>query len=187
MRTYKVLRKNHFDHGSHSLVPIRHEDRFRIMDWRNEQMYHLRQTRVLTKEQQDEYFNSVIPSLFDLEKPGQLLFSFLENGICIGYGGLVHINWTDLNAEISFLFQTNRQELDFDILWRAFLVQIEEVAFKQLKLEKIYTYAFDVRPNLYNTLICSGYSEDARLSRHVNVRNVLIDVVIHSKWKKDFN
>jgi hypothetical protein len=32
-----------------------------------------------------------------------LLFSFLKNGECIGYGGLVHINWIDQNAEISFM------------------------------------------------------------------------------------
>jgi hypothetical protein len=92
---YKVLHKQQFSVGNFSIVPIRFDDRHVIMKWRNEQLYHLRQQKPLTVEDQDTYFNTVVSKLFDQEQPNQILFSFLENGICIGYGGLVHINWID--------------------------------------------------------------------------------------------
>ena len=100
MNTYKVLNKQVFTQGEYKLVPIRFEDRWDIMKWRNEQIYHLRQSKPLTKEDQDHYFNNVASKLFEQEQPSQILFSFLRNDICIGYGGLVHINWVDKHAEI---------------------------------------------------------------------------------------
>ena len=109
MRAYKCLNKQEFSSGPYTLVPIRHEDRFEIMNWRNEQIYHLRQAEPLTNEQQDWYFENVIANLFEQENPNQILFSFLKNGECIGYGGLVHINWIDKHAEISFIMNTESE------------------------------------------------------------------------------
>ena len=48
------------------------------MKWRNEQMYHLRQSKVLTLKDQN-YFKNVISKLFSKKKPNQLLFSFFKN------------------------------------------------------------------------------------------------------------
>ena len=98
MNSYKALSQQIFTSGDYKWVPIRFEDRFDIMKWRNDQMYHLRQAQLLTKQDQDHYFKTVVASLFDQEKPTQILFSYLENDVCIGYGGLVHINWVDKNA-----------------------------------------------------------------------------------------
>jgi hypothetical protein len=50
------------------------EDRFDIMKWRNEQIYHLRQDKPLTAEDQEYYFSNVIASLFEQAKPNQILF-----------------------------------------------------------------------------------------------------------------
>jgi hypothetical protein len=47
-------------------------------------MYHLRQAQLLTKQDQDNYFKTVVALLFDLEQPNQLLFSFLKNDHRIG-------------------------------------------------------------------------------------------------------
>ena len=74
-------------------------------------MYHLRQTKKLTKKDQDLYFKDTIYKQFSQDKPEQILFSFLENDICIGYGGLVHINWKNKTAEISFLIDTNKEKV----------------------------------------------------------------------------
>ena len=52
MQSYKVLNKQIFKSGIFSIVPIRYEDRIDIMNWRNEQMYHLRQDIPLTLEKQ---------------------------------------------------------------------------------------------------------------------------------------
>ena len=62
------------------------------MKWRNEQIYHLRQAKPLTAEDQKNYFSNVVSKLYDQEKPAQILFSFLKDGKCIGYGGLVGYN-----------------------------------------------------------------------------------------------
>ena len=40
MNSYKVLNKQIFISDKYSLVPIRFEDRYNIMKWRNEQIYH---------------------------------------------------------------------------------------------------------------------------------------------------
>ena len=102
-RNYKCLSQNIFSHEKYALVPIRDEDKYTIMQWRNEQIDILRQKQPLTKERQEQYFAITVANLFTQEKPEQLLFSFLENGVLIGYGGLVHIDWESKNAEIYFL------------------------------------------------------------------------------------
>lgn len=183
MNTYKVLNKQIFTSGRYELVPIRYEDRMDIMKWRNEQIYHLRQSKPLTVEEQDHYFNNVVAKLYDQDQPNQLLFSFLENNVCIGYGGLVHINWVDKNAEISFIMDTSLEAERFHEIWTIYLGLLEQVAFEELKLHKIYTYAFDLRPHLYKAFSNAGFEEEARLVEHCFFENKFLDVVIHSKMK----
>lgn len=181
MNSYRSLHKQVFTLGEYSIVPIRFEDRIDIMNWRNEQIYHLRQSKPLTMPDQEQYFQKVVVPLFDQEQPGQILFSYLENEKCIGYGGLVHINWVDMNAEISFVMDTSLEKDDFQFHWSNFLKLIEEVAFKFLKYHKLYVYAFDLRPHLYKVLVREGYFHDATLNEHCHFNGKYIDVVIHSK------
>ena len=183
MRKYKALTQQTHHNGEFEIVPIRHEDRFKIMEWRNEQIYHLRQNEPLTEEEQDKYFNTTIAALFKEERPNQILFSFLKGGKCCGYGGLVHIDWLNKNAEISFIMKTAIDKQEFDSTWKGFLPLIERVAFKELNLHKIYTYAFDVRPHLYSVFESVGYFLDARLVDHCFFDKGFRDVVIHSKIK----
>ena len=185
MNTYKVLNNQIVSSGNFSLVPIRFGDRYEIMKWRNEQIYHLRQNQPLTKEDQDKYFNEVVAKIFDEDQPKLILFSFLEGNNCIGYGGLVHINWVDKNAEISFIMNTDFEENDFKKYWFIFLNLLEKVAFWDLQLHKTFTYAFDLRPLLYTALEVSGFNEEARLKEHCYFEDRFIDVVIHSKFKRD--
>jgi RimJ/RimL family protein N-acetyltransferase len=183
MRLYKVLNKQVFSNGNYSIVPIRKEDRIDIMNWRNEQIYHLRQKKPLTFEDQEIYFDNVIEKLFNENQPNQILFSYLEKGECIGYGGLVHINWIDKNAEISFVMNTALEKMYFKFHWRSFLQLIEQVAFYELNFHKIYTFAFDLRPHLYNVLGENGYQNEASLKEQCFFNGKYIDVVIHSKFK----
>lgn len=185
MNTYKVLNKQVFSEGNFSIVPIRFEDRMAIMKWRNEQLYHLRQQKPLTEEDQDNYFYNIVSKLFEQEQPIQILFSFLENNICIGYGGLVHINWIDKNAEISFVMNTQLEKQYFTKYWSIYLRLIEEVAFSQLNFHKIFTYAFDLRPHLYVVLEQSGYVKEAVLKEHCFFDGKYKDVIIHSKKSND--
>ena len=92
-KKYKCLKKNNFSIGKYKIIPIRFKDRIDIMNWRNEQMYHLRQQNKLRIEDQNNYFENVVMKLFNLKNPDQILFSYISENKCIGYGGLVHINW----------------------------------------------------------------------------------------------
>jgi RimJ/RimL family protein N-acetyltransferase len=181
MDTYTCLKTQFFEVENYSIVPIRLDDKYVIMEWRNEQLYHLRQIKPLTKDEQDKYFSTTIVSLFSQEMPNQILFSFLEKGICIGYGGLVHINWIDKNAEISFVLNT-QNENNFIENWCKFLFLIEKVGFGELRFHKLFTYAYDLRPNLYIALERSNYTKEAILRQHTYFNNAYIDIVIHSKF-----
>lgn len=181
MNYYRALKKQTYSKGDFSIVPIRFEDREAIMQWRNEQIYHLRQNKPLTIEDQDNYFENVINKLFEKEQPDQILFSYLENNKCIGYGGLVHINWVDKNAEISFIMNTELEKENFQKHWGIYLELLEQVAFHEMKFHKIYVYAFDLRPHLYLTLIEANYYKEARLVEHCLYNNKFIDVLIYSK------
>jgi len=181
MESYTCLKKQIFEDGEHLIIPIRLEDKYLIMKWRNEQLYHLRQLNPLTKDEQDTYFSTIISNLFNQKNPNQILFSYLENGVCIGYGGLVHINWIDKNAEISFVLNS-QNENNFIENWCKFLSLIEKVGFIELGFHKLFTYAYDLRPNLYIALEKSHYTKEAVLTQHIFYNNVYIDVVIHSKF-----
>ena len=168
--------------GDYSIVPPRYEDRFSIMRWRNEQIYHLRQARPLTEDDQQRYFDNVVTKLYDNPKPDQILFSYLEKGVCIGYGGLVHINWIDRNGEISFIMDTQLEAEHFAEHWSNYLTMLKAVAFDDLDLHKIYTYAFDLRPHLYIMLEANGYKREATLKEHCLFNGEYKDVVLHSLW-----
>lgn len=178
---YTALTENLYSYEEYSIVPVRYEDRYDIMKWRNEQIYHLRQAKPLTKEDQDHYFKKIVSGLFEQQQPNQILFSYLKNEKCIGYGGLVHINWIDKNAEISFIMATEQEEKEFEKYWSNFLNLIEKVAFQDLKLHKIFTYAFDLRPHLYHVLEDNSYIREATLKDHCIFNNLYKDVVIHTK------
>ncbi|MCF3107522.1 GNAT family N-acetyltransferase [Niabella sp. CC-SYL272] len=178
---YICLSKNRFSAGAYAIVPIRYEDRELIMRWRNEQIYHLRQKRPLTGEDQEHYFQNIVANLFNQDQPEQILFSYLKDGQCIGYGGLVHINWHDQNAEISFIMQTELEATEFHKHWAVYLGLLERVAFQELNLHKIYTYAFDLRPHLYAAIEATGFIKEAELKEHCLYHNRYLSVIIHSK------
>ena len=185
MPNYICLQQQEQHHGDFSIVPLRYEDRFSIMKWRNEQIYHLRQARPLTEDDQQRYFDNVVAKLYDNPKPDQILFSYLEKGACIGYGGLVHINWIDWNGEISFIMDTQLEAEHFQEHWSNWLSMLKKVAFDDLGLHKIYTYAFDLRPHLYTALETNGFIREATLKEHCLFQGEYKDVVIHSIWNSN--
>jgi RimJ/RimL family protein N-acetyltransferase len=181
MRSYKCLQVNVFSEGVYCIVPIRDEDRYDILHWRNSQIDILRQQAPLTKEQQDIYFKTTITQLFEQEQPKQILWSFLENNQLIGYGGLVHIDWQNKSAEISFLTETSRNNSkeQFILDWTNYLILIKRLG-KSLNFNSIFTYAYDIRPNLYIALEISGFKETKRLKDFIEINSELRDVVIHT-------
>lgn len=182
---YKCLSYQTVTIENYKITPIRYNDRYDIMNWRNEQIYHLRQNNILTRENQDIYFDKVILNNFEQDKPDQILFSYTIKDECIGYGGLVHINWENKNSELSFIIKTEEEKNNFELHWTNFLKMIKLIAFNNLDLHKIFTYAFDLRPKLYIILEKNGFTEEARLKEHIFINGKYFDVVIHSNLKKN--
>lgn len=186
MNKYKILIRQEFRKGEYKILPIRFKDRIKIMEWRNEQMYHLRQSKKLTIEDQNNYFKNNINSLFSEDYPNQLLFSYLENGICIGYGGLVHINWSLKTGEISFIIDTSLEKEKYEFHWKNFLTLIEKVVFEELKFKKMFTFAYDLRPRLYPVLENKGFIKEKTLKNKYTLNEKSLDVVVHSKYNLGF-
>ena len=181
-KTYLALNcDNIISKDDFSIVPVRFKDRYKIMRWRNQQLYHLRQNKKLTKKDQDNYFSNVIRNQFAEKKPNQILFSFVEKNLCVGYGGLVHINWIDKNAEISFLMNTFLEKSNFKNYWKIFLSLIENVGFNSIKMHKLFVYSYNLRPKLYEVMKENNYKEEANLIQHSLHNKKFIDVYIHSK------
>lgn len=184
-KKYKVLNnKNLLSNKDFTLLPVRFEDRIDIMNWRNDQIYHLRQNEILTRDIQDKYFKNVIRPLFKKKTPDQIIFSLLKENKLIAYGGLVHINWINSRAEISFVMETGLEKKYFKNFWTIFLGFIEKIAFENLDLNKIYVYAFDLRPKLYDVLKKKQFKNEARLKDHVFINREFKDVVIYSKFNE---
>ena len=180
---YKCLRNQEYKTNEFSIVPIRFADRYKIMRWRNEQIYHLRQSKVLTQLEQDEYFKNVVLNLFDQNKPDQVLFSFLKRKTCIGYGGLVHINWKKMEAEISFLMETTLEQRNFIEYWLIYLKLIEKVAFEEFELKKIFTYSYEVRPKLYDVMKQANYIKEKRIKKAKKIEDEFYDILIYYKMR----
>lgn len=182
---YKILSQNSYTSDQYELIPIRQKDMESIRVWRNEQMDILRQDELLSQSDQMNYYNNELLPLFKKRQPNQLLFSFLKETNLIGYGGLVHINWSAKNGEISFLTETSRNN-DINIFkkdFTVFLQIIKRVAFEELNFLKIYSTAYDLRPYLYEVLEQEGFEEEGRLRKHVCVNDELIDIVTHAILK----
>ena len=80
MRNYKCLLKSKISSNYFHLEPIRDEDKYEIMDIRNQQIYHLRQSELLTKENQDKYFLNVTKrGVFSLRCPTEHLEERCKN------------------------------------------------------------------------------------------------------------
>ena len=94
------------------------------------------------------------------------------------------MNWIDKNAEISFIMNSELEEKYFHFHWSTYLELIESLAFEELDLHKLYVYAFDLRPHLYEVLLASNYFRDAILKDHCCFNERFLDVVIHSKLKQ---
>ena len=76
---------------------------------------------------------------------------------------------------------TEEEKEHFQTNWSIFIKLIQKVAFDEIKLHKIFTYAFDLRPNLYNVLELNGFYKEATLKEHCFFDEKFIDVIIHSK------
>lgn len=181
-KKYCCLDKQIFEQGEYKISPIRYEDRFKIMTWRNEQIYHLRQEKTLTKSDQEEYFLKVVSRLFSKKNPDQILFSFFKNELLIGYGGLVHINWNTKNAEMSFLVKTDfsKECKEYKESLTLFIQLIKKVAFEELFFKRLFTETYDIRDFHIKILEINSFLFEKRIKQKINYGGHYYDSVIHS-------
>lgn len=153
-----------------------------IKDWRNDQIDVLRQEKPITSEQQVAYYNNIIKKSFSEDNPSLILFSFLYDDLCIGYGGLTNIDWNRKNAELSFLVDTDRvsDPTTYENDFTAFLRLIHDLIFDDLGFARLFTETYDIRPAHVSILEKNGFSLERRLERHKDVNGKMVDVLIHS-------
>lgn len=189
LTTYHPLPQSEYRHEAYRLVPIRYEDREPIRAWRNAQLEVLRQAAPLTAAQQEAYFQRIVLPLFEQEQPSQLLFSLLHEDKLIAYGGLVHLSWPDLRAEVSFLVDPVRAA-DAATYRQDFLAHLRllgQVAFESLKFNRLFTETYDIRPAHIAILEEAGFRLEGRLRQHVQLApGTFTDSLMHGQLAADY-
>jgi RimJ/RimL family protein N-acetyltransferase len=182
---YKCLTNNNFNFNEFSLESIRAVDIESIRNWRNAQLDVLRQDKIITKEEQIKYFNDHIWPETIKNEPRNILFSFFRNDDLIGYGGLVHISWKDLRAEISFLINPeNLSDEDYCLFFSSFLTLIKSVAFDYLKFNRLFTETFNIRQFHISILESNGFIREGVLKEHVIINGKYVDSIFHGCLNK---
>ncbi|MCX7955043.1 MAG: GNAT family N-acetyltransferase [Bacteroidales bacterium] len=184
----KCLKKPELVLGPYKITPYREEDIFKIMKWRNEQIDILRQNHLLTEEEQKNYYqNFVLPTFYE-EKPKQILFSYLFNNECIGYGGLTNIDWYNKRAELSFLVETKRSQINeiYSEDFTSFLKLIYQVTFNDIQLNRLFSETYEFRKFHITILEKNGFKLEGILREHVFFKNKFINSLIHSILKSEY-
>jgi len=180
---YACLKQERYESGPLAVIPVREEDMELIRVWRNEQIRVLRQKKPLSPEDQRRYYREAVLPTFDQPQPPMLLFTYLQEDRPIGYGGLVHIDWENRRAEISFLLETARSKEDADgeyaRLFSCFLGFMKQIAFEELGLNRLYTETFDIRPLHVQVLEKNGFRPEGRMRQHVRINGRFVDSLIH--------
>lgn len=184
---YLIL-KNQYCLADYCLVALRKEDIQLIRKWRNDQIGILRQRKPLSISEQKKYYDNIIRQTFSQKRPESILFSFLFNNICIGYGGFVHIDWNSRRAELSFIVNTKRSKDKniYNMDFNTFLALIKKIAFTELKFNRIFTETYDIRPFHISVLEKSGFKLEGRLREHMKISNTYLDSLIHGFLRSQF-
>ena len=178
--SYHILKSEPYTHKDYTVVSLRPQDIFAVMDWRNSQIDVLRQDKPLTPESQKNYFENTIRPTYSEDQPDLILLSILEKGELIGYGGLVHINWQARRAELSFLTETQRTEdlTTYEQDFSAFLVILKHIAFSELGFQRLSTETFNIRPHVITILADNGFATVANVQGGIDAWSTDIDTTI---------
>ena len=184
---YRIWNSQKTVDGNKALVPLREEDLLFIMEWRNSQMDILRTKKILTSEDQKNYFYNIVAKDFDSTEPRQILVSYLEDGKCMGYGGLTYIDWPSLRAEVSFLMQTalSRDHARYQQYFAEYLQLLKQLSFHELPLRRLFTETSDIRPWHIEVLSKCGFRFEGRLRSHVRIGENYVDSLLHGCLRSD--
>jgi RimJ/RimL family protein N-acetyltransferase len=152
-----------------------------VRTWRNAQIDVLRQSVPLSVADQDQYFSGTIRPQLDELRPAQILFALLEREHLIGYGGLVHISWEHLRAEMSFLVDPERASGSAYPQDLAVFSKLMERAAGDLGLHRLTVETFAGRVEHIKALEQAGFALEGRLRDHVRTDSGYQDSLIHAR------
>lgn len=177
--TYRRLPNLKQSFNVFSFCPIRYEDRETIRGWRNCQTSVLRQNASISSEEQETYFKSVIlPDFFSLE-PKQILVTMWSNKTLIAYGGLVHIDWLNRNAELSFLTSGQLETSNYKFIFSQFLNFTKLISKNDLNLRKLVTETFAFRTQEIQLLEQHGFALEGQLNDQYLKGDMFINSILH--------
>lgn len=188
-KKYACLTSSQFaDDKGYKIVAIREQDIENIRIWRNAQIDVLRQKIPLSQEDQRAYFQRHIWPSFQNPNPEQILFSFLYQDACIGYGGLTRIDWEARRAEVSFLVDPLRAQdpVLYARDYTQFLFLLSLAAFKDLQFHRLYAETFAFRLEHMRILEECGFKQEGILREHIYKRGQWWDSLIHGLLAKEF-
>lgn len=187
MKVYSCLTQQNLLCGSYSIRAIQTSDIEYIRHWRNSQMDVLRQKKEISHSDQLSYFQNEIWPTLTHTHPKNILLGYLFDDQLIGYGGLVHIDWENRRAEVSFLLDPLRtldhQHYVADFL--AFLQLIKILAFNNLGLQRLFTETYSHRRHHINVLEAAKFILEGVLRRHVILNGQPVDSLIHGFLNDD--
>lgn len=187
---YRIMSRSSLQDGDVTLRTVVLEDIESIRQWRNSQLDVLRQAAPISPEAQERYFAEQIWPDKLLLQPKQVLLAIERKHELIGYGGLVQIAWHDRRAEVSFLLAPSIESspLDRAIVFSSFLRLLQELAFKDLGLLRLWTETYAHRTAHLRTLEAAGFQREGCLRSHVMINSEPIDSLLHGlladEWKE---
>lgn len=183
---WKCLGRQRFERGRYAVIPIQPAHVESIRCWRNEQMDILRQMQSITVERQQQYFGEKIWPSMGLNQPENILLGYLLDEQLIGYGGLVHIGWDHMRAEISFLLNTARtiSEDVYERDFSNFLMLMKSVAFEELGFHRLFTETYAIRRHHIEVIEASGFQLEGVMREHVKIGGHFVDSFIHGCLKQ---
>lgn len=170
MRT-EILKREHC-----FLSPLAEEDLSLIKNWRNEQIEVLRQNKILTDEDQKNWFEKVKTD------KNQVLFAILSGDELLGYCGITHLDFSNHRGEVSFIMNTEiaKNEPEYEKYFLEVLDMLKAYAFEELKLHKLFTETYEFRKFHIGVLEKFGFNFDGRYKEHVFHEGKYVDSLIHS-------
>lgn len=166
--------------------PIKKENIFLILKWRNEQLDVLRQKKRITCMEQVRWFDGL------KKDRNQKLFAIFEKAgprdNFIGYCGLTHIDYLNRRAEISFLVDTNRTKIGslymMDML--SALSFLAGYAFLKLRLKRIFTETYEFRKKHIKILEEFGLKKEGVLHSHVFLKGKYYNSLMHYMLREEY-
>ena len=183
---YSFLKFNNYSFENYTLLPLRYEDISKIKKWRNDQISILRQNKILTDADQENYYQELMKKSFFNPKPNEILFSFLLDNTCIGYGGMVYADWDKKTAEISFITETKRANLNeiYQNDFTAFTTILFRISFSELLFNKLTTETYGIRTNTLRILDQLGFQLKKIDEKKILINNEMYDSFHHEYLKK---